>query len=498
MARKVSRVITRGAQGALPLKSVEASPTPLPVAGFELAQGHSRSTPVAGLMAMFAGAAVLGIYWKGFVLPGARLLHLVAGAILLVWGLRTTLLTKRSPRGMFSWMPYRVAIPREGMVYMVIMGTVFVGALAGRSNLLMLVFGLLAGPFVLNGFVIVTMLKHNTIERRLPERVMAGDLFSVEILFRNRRRWISSWMMVVEDQIRNAREHLQPRILFTRVPPRGLRIGRYEARLMDRGRYEFGPLQLSTRFPLGLVDRAHMLRVGGSLIVHPRIGRLTNHWRREQAQADEMVQQLRPQPGAFEDEFHCLREYRRGDNPRAIHWRTSARRNTLMVREYQQTRDQDLLVVVELWMPRLPSPADLEHVELAVRFAATVCVEHCRQSRESRIFLSISGSRTVRWSGTSGPFSVSSLLDELALAQAGAAADLPALIEESAHVRSTSVRRVFITTRGVNADAPVPSEMAPGEAGRHEMRLRTVHARPEQLGPYVQWIEPAASYRGMS
>ena len=48
--------------------------------------------------------------------------------------------------------------------------------------------------------------------------------------------------------------------------------GRYQARLMQRGKYEFGPLRLATRFPLGLVDRSLIFDVRNEVLVHPRIG----------------------------------------------------------------------------------------------------------------------------------------------------------------------------------------------------------------------------------
>jgi len=43
----------------------------------------------------------------------------------------------------------RVVIPREGLVYLGIMLLLAVGGLIGHSNMLLLVFGLMAGPWVL-------------------------------------------------------------------------------------------------------------------------------------------------------------------------------------------------------------------------------------------------------------------------------------------------------------------------------------------------------------
>jgi len=52
-------------------------------------------------------------------------------------------------------------------------------------------------------------------------------------------------------------------------------------------------------------------------------------------------------------EIHGVRSYRSGDNPRLIHWRTSARRGELMVRELEDVPSDNLLVIVD---PTHPQP----------------------------------------------------------------------------------------------------------------------------------------------
>ena len=55
------------------------------------------------------------------------------------------------------------------------MGVMFIGAVIGQSNMLILVFALMAGPFVLNGWATFTMLKRMSVKRLVPPRVMAGE-----------------------------------------------------------------------------------------------------------------------------------------------------------------------------------------------------------------------------------------------------------------------------------------------------------------------------------
>lgn len=397
---------------------------------------------------------------------------------------------KQTARQLLSWQHwtrYRAYFTREGLSYLGIMMVVFIGALLGRSNLLLLVFGLLAGPFVMNGYVTLTMLQRTTLRRRAPDRVMMGELFSVELELVNNRRWLSSWMMVAYDRLHNLQEVLQPCVLFARVGPRAAHALRYQARLMQRGKYEFGPLKLATRFPLGLVDRSLTLDSRDEILVHPLVGRLTSLWRREELAADQLVEQARSRAGTFDDEFHRMREYRSGDNPRAIHWRTSARRNELIVREYHQHRDRDLAVMLDLWLPPAAQRGDWERVELAVSFAATVCVDYCRANRESTLFLGICGAPFTRQLVPASPLSMNAFLDPLALAQPLAGTDLERLAREPFLIQSPRLRTVLITTRPHGEKTPPEIEQIQGDLLHRGARLRTVHADRATLSQYFTW-----------
>lgn len=448
--------------------------------------------PVSGVVSLLAGIALGALYIKGYtyLTPAQvwlRLIHVILACATFLWGIKS-LIVGRERRQTSQWlarvMPYRIEVTREGWLYFIIMVTVLVGALLGKHNMLLLVFGLLAGPFVLNGHIALTMLTRNQVVRTLPPRVMQGEWFSVDLALSNRRWWIGSWMLVIEDHWQRGAESLFPTVVFTRVGPGQERIGRYQLRLLPRGRHVCGPVRLLTRFPLGLVERSYVMSCPGELLVYPRIGRLTSQWHREQLNADELVQSTRPRSGAFEDEFHRLREYRQGDSLRSIHWRTTARRNQLMVRENHQMRDLDLALIVDLWLPPVPTAKDLANIELALSFAATVSVEHCQRSRESVLFIGIAGQDARWWSGAAGPQTLPQLLDEFAMAEGSSTGNLGEVVEACFQMRSSHVNRVLITTRDdQHAASKVLHEVQSESQGRG-MPLRLVVAQPEFLNRF--------------
>ena len=347
---------------------------------------------------------------------------------------------------------HRLVVPTEGIVYLAIMFVLFTGAMLTKQNTLLLVFAMMVGPFVVNGSLAFGMLRATKIVRSAPRRAMAGELFGVELSLSNRHPLLSMWMMAVRDEITHARETLSADVLFARVGPRTTQNGHYQLRLVQRGRYRLGPLLISSRFPLGLVERSRLFAMPGEILVYPHIGRLTPLWKGRSQGATELVARPQARAGVFHDEFHRLREFRTGDNPRDIHWRTSARRGELILREYQQNRDLNLAVVVELWQPqtKTSSPETIELIERTLSFALTLLVEHGRECRDGTLSLAASGATTFRWEGQGSAASLESLFDGLALMEAGSAAETSLVLYETLHRTTSSTQIVLITTRPVD------------------------------------------------
>jgi hypothetical protein len=434
--------------------------------------------PLPAMLAILIGGGALFVFWKfDYVFydlsETSRLLLYGVSIATLIWGVARafTDIPLAVPRR-FQFGLHRVSLPRTGQFYLVIMILIFSGSLLGRSNMLMLVFSMMAGPFVINGWITYSMLKRTAVELVAPARVMAGEPMTVELILSNRKRLMSCWLMSVRDILENAEEHLEPSVLFARVPAGERHSGHYQARLNRRGRYRLGPARLTARFPLGIVERGLLFPLSGEILVYPRLGRLSSRWMREHFLASDLVERRELRQGAFDDEFHRIREYRWGDNPRAIHWRTSARHNALMVREYHQSRDLNLMVLADLWLPARPEARDRERLELALCVMATMCVSHMKESRDSTLHVAVAGKRLARWNGESRMSNVDPLMDLFAVAEGIEHPEVAALLQQSASKRLRGTRIVMITTR------------APGSAERRDLdRVVSQQAAHEATGP---------------
>lgn len=105
-----------------------------------------------------------------------------------------------------------------------------------------------------------------------------------------------------------------------------------------RGWLDLDRIRISTLRPLGLATAWAWVWPEQALLVYPA----------PEAQGPPLPTQLsdsgvaRLNPAG--DDAHHLRNYRRGDPQRAVAWKPSARRDTLLVREYEQPRSAEVIL----------------------------------------------------------------------------------------------------------------------------------------------------------
>ena len=83
--------------------------------------------------------------------------------------------------------------------------------------------------------------------------------------------------------------------------------------------------------------------------------------------------------------FHAVREYARGDAQRQIHWKSTAKTGTLMVRQFEETRRSTLSIVLDL---DERSYADDAEFEMAVSAAGSLGVRAVRDGRDVQVVVS--------------------------------------------------------------------------------------------------------------
>ena len=148
-----------------------------------------------------------------------------------------------------------------------------------------------------------------------------------------------------------------------------------EFRTVSRAILPIGPLRIRKGDPFGLVRHEKELADRITVFIHPRTVRL------DTLNAG-VPRDLEGQPsGQIVDDdldFYGLREYEPGDDVRNVHWLSSAKTGTLMIRQYEATRRTDTSMTLDV------NPQDYvsqEEFEMAVSVHASLGVQCLKQDR---------------------------------------------------------------------------------------------------------------------
>ncbi|WP_347060304.1 DUF58 domain-containing protein [Blastococcus sp. HT6-30] len=228
------------------------------------------------------------------------------------------------------------------------------GAVLGERSLVELAGFVLALPLLAALTVGRRRLRMTTRRSVTPSRVPRGAPAEVVLeLVNSGTRRGGLWLLT---------EHVPPALGRPhRFSVAGLAAGaattvRYRLLGRHRGRYQLGPLQLRIVDPFGLVERTGTGTGTAPLAVVPRVRPLGRGGPGgEHGSGGDGVPRALAVHG---DDDVSVREYRRGDDMRKVHWRATARTGELMVRlEERPWRAQGTLLLDTRARAHLVAPA---------------------------------------------------------------------------------------------------------------------------------------------
>ena len=380
----------------------------------------------------------------------------------------------------------RITITREGCYYLFVALFISGGAVGGEVNLMMLLAGIMLGPMLLQWRILSVSLRHLDLERRFPDYVSAGDPLRVQLVLHNDRKRIGSWCVLARDQIRNqgrekdSSKATSAHVFFPFTAAGTNSVTSYQWQLNRRGQYQFSGLRLISKFPFGLLRGTRKISADQTLLVCPRTGELKRKWF-QVMEADRVGgQETYQAKGNAEGDYYGLRHWQPGDSRRWIHWRTSARLGKLAVRQFEQQRDRDIAVLLDLYLSPESLPAEEAALEVAVSMAATVIEDLGRQTG-IQLMLACSGSTMHCWAASSSHLIAREIIHSLATVEGGPGAHLSDCISEMKEELRFGSQVVVISTRPENPQA----------ARQLAVKPVWIDCSSQQLAEYFQLSAPS-------
>lgn len=181
-------------------------------------------------------------------------------------------------------------------------------------------------------------------ERIAPDKLSNGDVNNVRIRIINRYNFPARVRII--DELPN---QFQERGfgLTTKLAKGEVKFFNYSLRPTERGLYAFGNLNVFASTPLGLVSKRFLFNRAQEVPVYPSFLQLKKYdlmafTNRLFEYGLKKIRRI-----GHTMEFEQIKEYVQGDDIRNINWKATAKKNQLMVNQYQDEKSQPIYSVID-------------------------------------------------------------------------------------------------------------------------------------------------------
>jgi uncharacterized protein (DUF58 family) len=242
--------------------------------------------------------------------------------------------------------------------------------------------------------------------------------------------------------------------------------GGYELRAVPRGRYAFQTVRLTIEDPFGLAHADLEQGEPQALVVYPRLVPLERLFSEGGAHAQDGRRLLLRRPTGFE--LHSVRDHIEGESLRKVHWPSTARRGSLMVKELEDAPRDEVAVLLDGDATAGSNAA----FDVAVRAAGSVLQAHARRGRRCALVVN-SAARDVQTVASETDWRRA--LEVLAAAERDGQTPAFALLQADGGVAARSLELVVVTSR---VDAPLADRLVQRALSRRGTSLVYVEAEP--------------------
>lgn len=223
-----------------------------------------------------------------------------------------------------------------------------------------------------------------------PGEVFVNQPVHLGVAVRNRRRFLPRWLLVctlaAEDESRSSSEaeagpsgiartkQQRPRsvpFLIERLGMCDTHRGEIEAVARRRGRWRLHAVDVASLFPFGFFHKLVRHPLDTEVLVFPEVFAPSQVGPIRTGRTGETSTRRR----GWGNELHALRDFRPGDDPRAIHWKQTARTGRMVVKEREAEESRRLSVVFDNAVGPLTDAGDAVRFERLVSEAATAALD---------------------------------------------------------------------------------------------------------------------------
>lgn len=229
--------------------------------------------------------------------------------------------------------------------------------------------------------LILSRINIRRIEPRLevPPSTTDGEMLPATLEITNPSYW-PRFFLDLDCRYAGSRQ----RLFLPLLGPRESRRISYVFDQPRRGLYSGADVKISSAAPVGLARSRRRLETNSPIVVYPRRHQLAGDWASGYKNTGYMVASALATRNTASD-YLGVRDYRSGDNPRSIHWRTSARTGSLDVIEYARQSAMTPVFLVDTFFEADRGKGMASTFETAVTIAASLAQREAIHKRRFAI-----------------------------------------------------------------------------------------------------------------
>jgi uncharacterized protein (DUF58 family) len=269
-----------------------------------------------------------------------------------------------------SFPGFRLRLTKWGAGFLVACVILGLAAVNTGNNALMALLGLALGSYVVSGTWSRQVLGAIEAKLALPPDIHAERPVVVDVELTNTSNVFPAYGLVVRDA---GGRCLLKEFLLAGGATRRRSV---EINMPRRGWHEIGPWRLEIILPLGFFLKSKSLIQGRRVLVYPKLlSSSAASVRRGGGRRSPDALESRGREG----DVTQLRDFREGDEVRAMHWKQTARQQHPVVVERQQVAEKPVFYVLD---PRVDDPADPHQVDRFERLVSEVATGVVQRLRE--------------------------------------------------------------------------------------------------------------------
>lgn len=255
----------------------------------------------------------------------------------------------------------RTSPTKEGVVFIILCFIVGFSALNTNNNLLYLIFGVMLSLMVISG--IISMINLSRIDIKLAGTPEIYALTPSEIVFKltNQKPFIPSLSLTLEMG--------DNRSFLIYLPAHSPRLVSMNCFFNTRGWNNLPEMNIYTRFPFGFFKKWIRVEIKNSkILVFPNIHKI----KLEKNSDLDYTGDDKSYKTGHSEELKSIRDYSAGDNVKDVDWKSTAKLNKLMVKEFFDNETKSAKIVFE------PRGIKLKNLEQYISEKASLLNEYIK------------------------------------------------------------------------------------------------------------------------